>query len=708
MGFRFVVLAGLLTAFSFAKVVGQSPSTCFEIESILVDACGTPEGANEMILFHVGPNPLNVSNLSAVWPNTSNPWLGTCQNANTIAKVAQLNANIQACGLFVEPVGGILPSNSRILLITSEDFDPNAHDFTNLSDTLTIIFQCAGNTGGHFANASSSGLRSVILGFSSPAGCLDTVIYSTQSLVDTNGVAGGGPSTGARNGATVNYTWGGSATYTNDGCRPPYTAPDPNAGQNIEFCPGQNVFVNGSVSSGNYPFNWYGGDGTFSNPNSLNPIYVPGAGDTLPFYLYLREYTGCDTSIDSILLTPIGPPSVDLGPDREFCQGTQVVLDAGFGQPGFQWSNGATTQTITVNQPGVYWVSVVNQCFSASDTIELFYIPVASVNAGPDASICPGDTFFINGASASGPAISWSGGSGGFVNSNALSTAYIPAAGENGIIPLILSLNDTCGVISDTLFLSVGALNPGNFNVPSVICYEDSFSLSYTGPADSVRWIGAGQFADSLADSTTYVPAASDQNVFSIIAVQTSGCQIRQDTLFIVRRPQINVTFSWSPSVIVPGMEIVFTNQSTPNSTALLWDFGDGYFSDEQRPRHFYSAIGDYSVLLQVEDEVGCPGQGSLSVPVIWGDTLVPNVFTPNGDGINDQLDFALPPVHFVEIQIYDRWGRLQFSSSDVNVSWDGKKEGNDCPEGVYFFSLRSRLLNGDRFDKSGSVTLLR
>ena len=86
--------------FTFAFLFHQnSNAQCFEIESILVDACDgntNTEGLNEMVRFKVGNAPLNTSNLVVVWPN--NPWGGLIQNAAATAKVANLNADILDAG----------------------------------------------------------------------------------------------------------------------------------------------------------------------------------------------------------------------------------------------------------------------------------------------------------------------------------------------------------------------------------------------------------------------------------------------------------------------------------------------------------------------------------------------------------------------------------------------------------------------------------
>lgn len=130
----------------------QVSGQCLQVQSILVDACvpgggcvnsQSPncscEGKNEMVLFKVGSAALNTANLSAVWPNNS--FRGWAQNTGTATNVSNLNATIASCGYLKEPVGGVLPANSSVLIITSWDMCPTANSFASLQDTLIVLFQ---------------------------------------------------------------------------------------------------------------------------------------------------------------------------------------------------------------------------------------------------------------------------------------------------------------------------------------------------------------------------------------------------------------------------------------------------------------------------------------------------------------------------------------------------------------------------------------
>lgn len=85
-----------------------------------------------------------------------------------------------------------------------------------------------------------------------------------------------------------------------------------------------------------------------------------------------------------------------------------------------------------------------------------------------------------------------------------------------------------------------------------------------------------------------------------------------------------------------------------------------------------------------------------------------PTAFTPNGDGLNDRFIVFGEYVTGFEMNIFNRWGELLFSTRDLADGWDGTYHGNPMPEGTYAFRAKITDRTGRTFDKSGSVLLLR
>jgi gliding motility-associated-like protein len=254
----------------------QTPSKCFEIESILVDACidasacpGGSEGENEMVRFVVGPNPINISDIDIAWP--ANLFKGISpKNAITTALVNTLNATILSCGKLIEPVGGVLPAGKRILLITSTDMCTAANSFANLNDTLYVIFQIAGNSGGHFGNYvnATSSIKTLTITQMSTS-CYDIVSYDKALLVDQAG------NHTAQDGATVEYTFNGSASYVNNACNAPLIPLTVNAGIGQTICSGDSVNLVGTETGGYSGVIWQAASGTFSTPTLFSTNYKP-------------------------------------------------------------------------------------------------------------------------------------------------------------------------------------------------------------------------------------------------------------------------------------------------------------------------------------------------------------------------------------------------------------------------------------------------
>ncbi len=193
---------------TFTITLTGGACSALQIESILVDACGVNEGENEMVLFQVGASAMNTSNLTANWP--SNSWLGVCQNATTSATVAAINATIAGGGHLVEPTGGVLPANTQVLFFTSTAFNYGLFDFTSLNSTLYVVFQCAGNTAGHFKNHGSGYLpRTLTVTFTGSGS--DVVTYDAGMVYNGDG-------------GEVDFDTPGNPTYpTTSGCKAPLT-----------------------------------------------------------------------------------------------------------------------------------------------------------------------------------------------------------------------------------------------------------------------------------------------------------------------------------------------------------------------------------------------------------------------------------------------------------------------------------------------------
>ncbi|MFM7310004.1 MAG: beta strand repeat-containing protein, partial [Flavobacteriales bacterium] len=197
-------------------------SGCFQIQSILVDACGdgNQEGLNEMVFFQVGSAPLNTTGASATFPSNS----FVSFNCSNQAFIDAVNATITGGGVLLPvPAGGTIPANSNVVIITSNATTSTQNSFTQLSDTLYVMFHCSSVTAGYFGNTTATVTpRTLTLNFG--AGCTDAVTYNNNLLVNINGTTGG--SATVQNGSYVNFSQSGAAVYANYGCLAPFGVQD--------------------------------------------------------------------------------------------------------------------------------------------------------------------------------------------------------------------------------------------------------------------------------------------------------------------------------------------------------------------------------------------------------------------------------------------------------------------------------------------------
>ncbi len=118
--------------------------------------------------------------------------------------------------------------------------------------------------------------------------------------------------------------------------------------------------------------------------------------------------------------------------------------------------------------------------------------------------------------------------------------------------------------------------------------------------------------------------------------------------------------------------------------------------------------------LITVTDPFGCVDTASITINIIVvcneERLLIPNVFTPNGDGVNDHFEIVNKDgaEEITSFLIFDRWGELVFESTGRDARWDGTFKGKDMPTDVFVYLIEFLCPNGERGQASGDITLIR
>lgn len=170
------------------------------------------------------------------------------------------------------------------------------------------------------------------------------------------------------------------------------------------------------------------------------------------------------------------------------------------------------------------------------------------------------------------------------------------------------------------------------------------------------------------------------------------------------------VEFSNEPEVLV-GEELEFISEISDDLRDWSWDFGDGLSSDEKDPVHIFEKEGAYQVTLTAYDPLGCPISETNTVVVTSEEAMmvVPNAFTPNGDGLNDTFIPKMNAVAEFTLEIFNVWGEKMFVTTDIeSKGWDGTYQGKFAQPGNYIYRIYYKDLKGQEFSVSGGLTLVR
>lgn len=269
--------------------ISKADAQCLMINSILADACGSPEGANEMVRFSTGATALPIDDISFDWPNNS--FLGWCPEP---AKTALLNGSItSACGNIAEPPNGILPPFSTVIAVSSTDFNVAANSFASLTDSVYIIYQCFGNTAGHFSNSATT-TRTLVINVSGACNGSDNASY-----IGTNLIGG--------DGAAIEY-FGTTSSYVNRGCNAPLQVL--NAGWDFAPAICDNfgiVDLNSLITTATLGGTW---SGTQVTGNNFDPSGLAGTTATISYYV--EAGGACLISADSTWNIQVESPTTGM------------------------------------------------------------------------------------------------------------------------------------------------------------------------------------------------------------------------------------------------------------------------------------------------------------------------------------------------------------------------------------------------------------
>jgi gliding motility-associated-like protein len=146
----------------------------------------------------------------------------------------------------------------------------------------------------------------------------------------------------------------------------------------------------------------------------------------------------------------------------------------------------------------------------------------------------------------------------------------------------------------------------------------------------------------------------------------------------------------------IPNQDGEWFSSANWNNSLIQWENMDDALS---------SSSGNYSTI--VKNDWSFSGKNYPYILATLEDGLIiPNVFTPNSDGINDKLIINAKNISEFNMTIVNRWGNSVFETSDINAVWDGTSNNVLCSEGVYFYIVNAKATTKKEYKKQGFITL--
>lgn len=642
-----------ITFSNLTSLCGSPTSITYNSGSINSAINDNSCSAGTASLFQV-PLPANLTTPITVTATTTLQW--TANPATAITN--STNASATAIG--------VPPGSTDFILTATTVFGSancSSDDTTNFSYTLPVVD--AGNDqticDGAQATLSGSG----------------AVSYSWDNGV-TNNVPFTPPATTTY---TVTGTDASGCTNTDQVTVNIGNSPVVDAGANQAICPGASVTLSGSGATS---YSWDNGvtDGVAFNPASTTTYTVTGT-----------DVSGCSAT-DQVTVTVNALPVVDAGANQSICPGGSVIL-SGSGAVSYSWNNGVTngvqfnpaaTQTYTVTGTDA------NGCVN-TDQVTVTVNPLPNVDAGPNQSVCAGTQVTLTGSGAQ--SYVW----------NLTVVDGVPfTPGATQVYTVVGTDANGCQN-SDQVTVTVNALPNISAGADQTVCLGTQVTLSGSGGV-TYSW------SNGVNNGVAFNPALGS-TVYTVTGTDANGCtNTDQVTVNAVPVPTADLN-SAGPLSGYPGLSVTFTNNSS-NATSYLWDYDNGDTDAtndiNQNGSSTFNSPGVYTVVLTASNGI-CSDTAQMQVIVLPFEPLVvhvPNVFTPDGDGVNDEFMIDTENAVSMNVIIVNRWGDFVAEINDLTSSWDGTSKGKEMSEGVYFFKYAIGGKDGTTQEGQGFVELVR
>lgn len=487
--------------------------------------------------------------------------------------------------------------------------------------------------------------------------------------------------------------------------------------------------------------------------SSTATVSVPGA-----YTVITKDNTSyCETRVAISVLSNTAGPILDsvIVPQTVLdCNTPSVVLQAFSQTPNtiYTWANSASpgiypssTVVVTTNTASPSTLLIANYSLTLTDnnnkcvtnTVvamnQNVFPPNAIITNGGISSItCKTPTLLLTNSSTSGvpgnvpypkglvQGYIWDGPSPQVRNQ--ISTTYVAATiGSYSMIAKDISNGCTSQtVITITDGRIYPAVNTPSAPAPFVLdCGASvvSVSANISGTKSDLVYSWQLPSISGVTSLSTEAIGVTTLGVYKVLVTNTlNGCSAIGAVTVVPGNLNPNVEAS-SYSGFAP-LTVSFNNLSASTTgtgnVSTYWDFGNKTYSNTAAgisPQVSYNSPGTYTVVAYVNKGLCIDKVIKVITVEMPSELEIPNVFTPNDDGVNDIFFLRTSSLQKISAVIYDRWGHkvYEINSDTGNIAWDGKNQfGVKVPEGVYLYIIKAEGADGANYDKKGNITLMR
>ncbi len=444
--------------------------------------------------------------------------------------------------------------------------------------------------------------------------------------------------------------------------------------------------------------------------------------------------TGSPATSNAIvmLVTTITPSvSIVATPSGAICSGQSVTFTAsptnGGAAPTYQWQvngtnagTGATfTSTTLVNGDAVTVILTSSDpCASPTTatsnaitmTVNSTLVPSVSIVGAPT-TVCAGNPVGFAATPTNGgttPTYQWQVNGTNAGTGSTFTSSTLP---NGASVTCIMTSSSPCAspttATSNAVVITVNTCTPpvANFSgTPQVMCQAGcvNFTDMSTNSPTSWSWtFPGGTPATSSAQNPNICYSANGSYTVILIVSNASGADTLVQPGYITVGQPVQVTITGN--LLITSCEKTELT-AVPTDGTYNWGPG-GQTTDmiEVSPAHTQQYWVTYT------SPTGCVDSDTTTVVVKDLNTyFLPTGFTPNGDGVNDEIQLHGRGIDYFTLKIFDRIGEKVFETSDIDKGWDGRLHGLPMNDGVFVYELNITFCNGETVKKHGDITLVK